>query len=505
MKSSIPHVFRAVLLPNLCVAIGVYLAAWGSSLLFRNGGEAISTVWPTGGIALAAVLLLGFKVLPGVFIPLCVSSVTAGNPLLFSLLGPAGVGLAVWLGASLLIRFRFDTAMSSTRDILMLAGVGSIFPMGIAGLWISLSLLAAGLIGVTQLLPVAGIYWTANAAGVLISAPVVLLMASRRVFLSIPEVKAFLICVIQVGLVAVTSWVAFSGVGSSLVSFEGLAYLPFPFVVWAALSGGLPSASISVVVVVLTAAGFTSRELGPFSSDVALETFWQSEVFIAIIASTGLLIGAGSDAQRREKRLLAEASTREAELERLKAQVNPHFLFNCLTAIQSLVRTDGRAAEEGLSALSSLLRKSLDVAKEPLIPLGEELGIIRDALRLQKMRFEEGLEWSIRSAPEAETFRVPPMLLQPLVENAVKHGVCDGFGQIDLEANLHDGELVVTVRNTAPAICDPAKWNESVGLASVRARIASSCPKGSILEFSRTSDGTIQALARIKPMLGTHS
>jgi LytS/YehU family sensor histidine kinase len=189
----------------------------------------------------------------------------------------------------------------------------------------------------------------------------------------------------------------------------------------------------------------------------------------------------------------------------LKAQVNPHFLFNCLTAIQSLVRTDSVAAGEGLGALSSLLRKSLDVAKHPLIPLGEELEIIRDALRLQKMRYEEGLEWSVGADKEAEEFRVPPMILQPLVENAVKHGVCDGFGRVDVNARVEEGALVVSVRNTAPPGGDPSVWSENVGLAGVRARIAESCAPGSGVEFSRTSDGWIQALVQINPVVGGRS
>jgi LytS/YehU family sensor histidine kinase len=138
------------------------------------------------------------------------------------------------------------------------------------------------------------------------------------------------------------------------------------------------------------------------------------------------------------------------------------------------------------------------VAKHPLIPLGEELEIIRDALRLQKMRYEEGLEWSVGADKEAEEFRVPPMILQPLVENAVKHGVCDGFGRVDVNARVEGGGLVVSVRNTAPPGGDPSVWSENVGLAGVRARIAESCAPGSGVEFSRTSDGWIQALVRIK-------
>jgi len=269
-----------------------------------------------------------------------------------------------------------------------------------------------------------------------------------------------------------------------------------------ALSRGLAGAALSVMCVVGMAVVATSRGMGPFAGEDAMQAFWQIEVFLTIVTTSGLLIGAGSDAQRREKALQAETATRKAELERLKAQVNPHFLFNCLTAIQSLVRTDSGAAEAGLGALSSLLRKSLDVAKHPLIPLGEELEIIRDALRLQKMRFEEGLEWSVSADKQAHEFLVPPMLLQPLVENAVKHGVCDGFGRVDLNATVDGGVLTVSVRNTAPPDCDPAAWPQNVGLAGVRARIAETCGAGSSVEFSKIPDGWIQALVRIQAVVG---
>ncbi|MFM8364816.1 MAG: hypothetical protein ACKOAS_06640, partial [Verrucomicrobiota bacterium] len=76
--------------------------------------------------------------------------------------------------------------------------------------------------------------------------------------------------------------------------------------------------------------------------------------------------------------------------------------------------------------------------------------------------------------------------------------VNDGFGRVDLTAMIENGDLVVRVRNTAPPDCDPTKWKESVGLASVRARIEEACPTGSEVEFSKTPDGWIQAEVRIK-------
>ena len=487
---------------NLGVAALISVAAFGLRAALASDHTAISPVWPAAGIALAATLLMGLRVAPGILLPLVAGSIAAGNPWHFSMLAPLGIVVSVYLGRWL-CRWRcFDAALESTRDILILAGLGVVVPMGIAGFWAATSMKLAGMIEASYVLPIGGLYWMANAAGAIVITPVALLLAARRFSARGLGLGISVLAGLQLLLVLAASWLAFFGSLGTGTSGQALAYLPFPFVVWVALSRGLCGSALAVLGAVALAVAATSMGLGPFVSDNALASIWQIEVFIAIITTSGLLIGAGSDAQRREKALQAVAATRKAELERLKAQVNPHFLFNCLTAIHSLIRTDGKAAEEGLTSLSSLLRKSLDVAKHPLIPLGEELEIIRDALQLQKMRYEEGLEWSVAADDEAEKFRVPPMLLQPLVENAVKHGVSDGFGRVDVAAVIDRGDLLVKVRNTAPDGCDPANWGESVGLASVRARIEESCPTGSEVEFSKTPAGWIQALVRIKPVVG---
>ncbi len=485
---------------NLGVAALIWLAAFGLRAALASDHLVVSPVWPAGGIALAAALLLGWRVAPGIFLPLVAGSVAGGNPWVFSVLAPAGIVGSVYLGRWLCRWRGFDPGLKSTQDILILAGLGVLVPMGIAGFWTAASMKLAGMIEASYVLPIGGLYWMANAAGAIVITPVALLLAAGRFSLRGLGFGVSVTAAVQLLLVAAASWVAFFGSVGADTTGQALAYLPFPFVVWVALSRGLCGSALAILWAVAMAVAATSMGLGPFVSENALASIWQIEVFIAIITTSGLLIGAGSDAQRREKALQAVAATRKAELERLKAQVNPHFLFNCLTAIHSLVRTDGKAAEEGLTSLSSLLRKSLDVAKHPLIPLGEELEIIRDALRLQKMRFEEGLEWSVAANDEAEKFRVPPMLLQPLVENAVKHGVSDGFGRVDVTAVVDRGDLLVKVRNTAPGGCDPANWGESVGLASVRARIEEACPAGSGVEFSKTPDGWILALVRIKPV-----
>jgi integral membrane sensor domain MASE1 len=487
-----------ITLTNAAVAAAVYLTAMGSAKLFGNAEAVFSPIWPAGGVALACALLLSPRVLPGIFLPLLLSSYSAGNPWLFTILAPAGMTAAVGVGAALLGRSRFDIRLSSTRDVLLLAGLGAALPMGLAGFWSAACLVLSGLMPPTGLWSVASIYWATNTAGTVVVAPVLLLMASGRFWPKSTRFHDAASSVVQLACVLGASWLTFQEKPSGAASLQALAYLPFPFLVWVALSRGLPAAALSVLLIVFTAAAFTSRGCGPFVSSSTVGTIWQIEAFIAIVATTGLLIAAGAESQRREKKLQAVAAQKTAELERLKAQVNPHFLFNCLNAIHGLIRTDGEAAQNGVTALAQLLRTTLDLSKEPLIPLSKELEIIRETLHLEKMRYEEGLDWSVSADSDVESFLLPPMLLQPLVENAVKHGVDDGFGRVELHARLESGDLVVTIRNTAPPNSDPSTWKENIGLSSVRARIADACPAGSAVEFSKTAEGLVQTLLRIK-------
>jgi integral membrane sensor domain MASE1 len=490
--------WRRTLLENLIVAGAIFLAAvFSRSLLPSSGTANIPVMWPAAGVALAAGLVLGLRVLSGIYFPFAASGLVSEFPMVFGVLSPLGIVVAVFISVRALSSSRFDRRLVNVRDIVLLI-LCALVPMAFAGFWTANCLLIAGKMAANDLGEVAVFYASAYAGAALVVTPVILLSFCGAFMGLADGEKRWGLGLLQTGCVLAVACAVFSWRAEDPFLSGAMAYLPFPFVVWAALSSGITVASFSVLGAVIAAAFFTGSGTGPFSHGSALDAVLQFQVFIGIFSATGLLIGAGTESRRREKALQAEAATRKAELERLKAQVNPHFLFNCLTAIQSLVRTDSAAAGEGLGALSSLLRKSLDVAKHPLIPLGEELEIIRDALRLQKMRYEEGLEWSVGADKEAEEFRVPPMILQPLVENAVKHGVCDGFGRVDLSAVVKDGDLIVNVRNTAPDDSDPAKWQDSVGLASVRARIEEACPPGSGVEFTKTPERWIQALVRIK-------
>ncbi len=160
-------------------------------------------------------------------------------------------------------------------------------------------------------------------------------------------------------------------------------------------------------------------------------------------------------AERRAWRL--EAAAREAELGRLKAQLNPHFLFNCLNGLRSLIAEDPARAREMVTQLASLLRYSLGASAEETAELGRELAAVRDYLALEGVRLEGRLRVRFEVEPACEAVRVPTMLVQLLVENAVKHGVAkrpEG-GEVSFSARREGATLRLEVRNplgTAPAL-----------------------------------------------------
>jgi sensor histidine kinase YesM len=174
------------------------------------------------------------------------------------------------------------------------------------------------------------------------------------------------------------------------------------------------------------------------------------------------------------ERLGAELARLELDL--LRAQLEPHFLFNALNSISALIRsakTD--AATDALESLSELLRYAIESGQENTVTLAEEAAAADEYLRLQKLRFGERLMCSVELADDTQDARVPPMLLQPLLENAVQHGLRDTLepAKISLKMNCEDGALHIVVENTvAPKSRETSSAGFGVGLANIERRLA---------------------------------
>ena len=149
-----------------------------------------------------------------------------------------------------------------------------------------------------------------------------------------------------------------------------------------------------------------------------------------------------------------QAQLAEARLDALRRQLDPHFLFNTLHAVSSLVERDPRGVRRMITRLSELLRHSIEVSGEPEVPLRQELELLGRYLDIMPVRFQGRLEVETRVDDRALDALVPNLILQPLVENAIKHGVeqLTGPGRICIEAEHADGQVVLRVRDNGPGV-----------------------------------------------------
>jgi sensor histidine kinase YesM len=198
----------------------------------------------------------------------------------------------------------------------------------------------------------------------------------------------------------------------------------------------------------------------------------------------------------------AEAANREAEIQLLRAQVNPHFLFNALNSIIGQAPDNPAAVVETTHAVADYLRYSLS-QNAHRAALGDELDALANFLRVERMnRGESYLEWRIDATPEARAALAPTALVQPLVENAIKYGLKTSPRplRLQVDAKVTGGELVVLVENTgrwlAPEREDPGADSTGIGFHNVRRRLALLCGDKASLQV-RTPEGFVQVEAHL--------
>ena len=187
-----------------------------------------------------------------------------------------------------------------------------------------------------------------------------------------------------------------------------------------------------------------------------------------------------ADDEIRLERL--ERGFAEAKLTALRAQLDPHFLFNTLNGISTQVERDPKSARKMIEDLSELLRLSLDSENRKDVSLAEEIGFLRRYVDIQKTRFAERLQVEIAVAPDAVHARVLSLLLQPLVENAISHGIASRVaGGRVLVAARRDGDKI-ELRVEDDGVGLPATWNFAtscgIGLTATHARVVNFCPDG---------------------------
>jgi sensor histidine kinase YesM len=205
------------------------------------------------------------------------------------------------------------------------------------------------------------------------------------------------------------------------------------------------------------------------------------------IVVTAFFINRERVAQLRLRAETVERGAAEARLRLLQAQIEPHFLFNTLANLHTLIGSDPARAQKMLEHLNDYLRATLSATRRAEGTLGDEFALLRGYLEVLAIRMGPRLAFTLTLPEELSPIPIPPMLLQPLVENAVKHGLepkIDG-GRVDVSARKEGATLVITIADTGLGLNGPSTGGTGVGLANVRERL----PEGSTLHLHGTSHG----------------
>jgi signal transduction histidine kinase len=226
----------------------------------------------------------------------------------------------------------------------------------------------------------------------------------------------------------------------------------------------------------------------------ALQYFdWEMITYWAIVGLSHALLYYRESRGRAIQAARLEVKLAEAQLTTLQQQLHPHFLFNTLHAISALMHRDVEAADRMLTRLSDLLRITLENLGQTEVPLQTELDFLNKYLQIEQTRFMDRLTVRFDVQPEALDTRVPSLLLQPLVENAIKHGVAKkpGVGHIDISARRDGDKLLIEVRDDGVGLSEDAltALQKGIGVSTTRARLQHLFGADFRFEFHRLSEG----------------
>ncbi len=221
------------------------------------------------------------------------------------------------------------------------------------------------------------------------------------------------------------------------------------------------------------------------------------QLYVSLVGPAMMVVG-GLVAARARSEELREASQAEAQVAKnqlLQSQIHPHVLFNALNGLAELVHKDARAAENAIRHLSDLLRRILVASEHMRLPLGEERMIVADYLALESIRLGNRLRITWEWDEGLDSIEVPPLLLQPLVENAIKHGIAPSIpgGDLILRARAKDGAIFLEVWNSGQPF--PINGNSiGIGVKNLRSRLALHFGGGARLSIGPSGQGTLACI-----------
>lgn len=230
---------------------------------------------------------------------------------------------------------------------------------------------------------------------------------------------------------------------------------------------------------------------------IAIETFPNFIVYALIVCGHYAYDYYQKYREREIRSVELEGRLAHAELQNLKMQLHPHFLFNTLHTISVLMMRDAELANRMLIRLSDLLRITLDNTGGQMVPLKQELDFLRGYLEIEQTRFQDRLTVDIDVQPAALDARVPNLILQPLVENAIRHGIATqpGAGRIDLRAAIDGSVLCLRVRDDGPGL--DGSFKKGIGLTNTEARLRQLYGGAHTFEIRNSSSGGVEVTITI--------
>jgi len=200
--------------------------------------------------------------------------------------------------------------------------------------------------------------------------------------------------------------------------------------------------------------------------------------------------------------LIWEAAVKDFELKTLKSQLNPHFMFNAMNSIRALIEEDPENAKAALTRLSNILRYSLKMERNETVPLEEEIQTVTDYLALEAVRFEERLNYELNIDPRSGKIEIPPMMIQTLVENGIKHGVTKRTegGKIIVNSKMNGSFLIIQIKNSGQINEQAVRLSKGFGIDNTKQRLNLLYGEKAIFTIKNESPDVV--LAEIKIPIG---
>jgi len=245
---------------------------------------------------------------------------------------------------------------------------------------------------------------------------------------------------------------------------------------------------------------FTCTGNGPLVRYDPMATYAEMTIFIAVYAISSLILMAAVEEARelssKALELRLTALRNETDLRLIRANLNPHFLFNSLNSIKSLISEDPEKAQSAVISLANILRTSLRLTRKERVPLHEELSVIRSYLQLQRIRHEQRLEYVIDADPASLDNLIPPMIFHQLVENAVKHGIenLSTSSPLKIRCTMEEKVLLLSVENAGQL---DSGYESGVGLHSTRAELSALYGERAVFSLRQSMNQSVIAEIRL--------